>query len=98
MQKINYIARYWKKIESGDIEVSAKVRRTMEQLMEIVNGKNKKYHFDPLLANRPIWFIEDLCKQSKGAVGKDLKLELFQKAIIQAVYGIVDRRGKRKTQ
>ena len=66
--------------------------------MEIVNGKNKKYHFDPLLANRPIWFIEDLCKQSKGAVGKDLKLELFQKAIIQAVYGMVDRRGKRKTQ
>lgn len=98
MQKINYIARYWKKIESGDIEVSAKVRRTMEQLMEIVNGKNKKYHFDPLLANRPIWFIEDLCKQSKGAVGKDLKLELFQKAIIQAVYGIVDKHGKRKTQ
>lgn len=98
MQKINYIARYWKKIESGDIEVSAKVKRTMEQLMEIVNGKNKKYHFDPLLANRPIWFIEDLCKQSKGAVGKDLKLELFQKAIIQAVYGIVDKRGKRKTQ
>lgn len=66
--------------------------------MEIVNGKNKKYHFDPLLANRPIWFIEDLCKQSKGAVGKDLKLELFQKAIIQAVYGIVDKHGKRKTQ
>lgn len=66
--------------------------------MEIVNGKNKKYHFDPLLANRPIWFIEDLCKQSKGAVGKGLKLELFQKAIIQAVYGIVDKRGKRKTQ
>lgn len=98
MQKINYIARYWKKIESGDIEVSAKVRRTMEQLMEIVNGKNKKYHFDPLLANRPIWFIENLCKQSKGAVGKDLKLELFQKAIIQAVYGIVDKHGKRKTQ
>ena len=77
--------------------MSEKVKRTMMQLMDIVNGKNKKYHFDPLLANYPINFIEDLCKQSKGSLGKDLKLELFQKAIIQAIYGIVDKKGIRRT-
>ena len=97
MSKINYISRYWKKIESGEIEVSSKVYRTMKELIDIVDGKDKKYHFDPLLANRPIWFIEDLCKQSKGRVGRPIKLELFQKAIIQAVYGIVDKKGYRKT-
>lgn len=68
----------------------------MEMLIDIQNGKDKRYHFDPVLANRPIVFIETFCKQSKGAVGQDLKLELFQKAIIQAIYGIVDKNGIRR--
>lgn len=96
IKKYNYISRYWKKIQSGDIEVSAKVYKTMEQLIDLQNGKDKRYHFDPVLANRPIVFIENFCKQSKGSVGKDLKLELFQKVIIQAIYGFVDRNGYRK--
>lgn len=96
IKKYNYIAQYWKEIESGRIKVSAKVHKTMEMLIDIQNGKDKRYHFDPVLANRPIVFIETFCKQSKGAVGQDLKLELFQKAIIQAIYGIVDKNGIRR--
>ena len=97
IKKYNYIARYWKKIQSGEIEVCSKVRKTMEQLIEIQNGHDSKYHFDPVLANRPIVFIENFCKQSKGNVGAALKLELFQKVILQAIYGIVDRKtGLRK--
>ena len=99
IRKNNYILQYWKKIESGDIKVSRKVHQTMEQLIEIVNGKDKKYHFDPVLANRPILFIETFCKQSKGKhVGQPLKLELYEKVIIQALYGIVDKKGIRKYQ
>ena len=44
IKKYNYIARYWKKIQSGDIEVSAKVYKTMEMLIDIQNGKDKKYN------------------------------------------------------
>ena len=96
IKKYNYIARYWKKIQSGDIEVSSKVYKTMEMLIDLQNGKDKRYHFDPVLANRPIVFIGNFCKQSKGNIGHSLKLELFQKAIIQAIYGIVDSAGNRK--
>jgi phage terminase large subunit-like protein len=96
IKKYNYIARYWKKIQSGEIEVSEKVYKTMKMLTDIQEGKDKKYHFDPVLANRPIVFIENFCKQSKGHVGRDLKLELFQKAIVQATYGIVDKHGLRR--
>ena len=96
IKKYNYIARYWKKIQSGDIEVSAKVYKTMQMLIDIQNGKDSKYHFDAVLANRPIVFIESFCKQSKGRVGQDLKLELFQKAMIQAIYGVVDKNGIRR--
>jgi phage terminase large subunit-like protein len=42
------------------------------------------------VATRPIWFIENFCKHSKGRwIGKPVKLELFQKAKLQAVYGFI---------
>ena len=97
IKKYNYLMQYWKRIQSGDIKVSRKVFLVMQQLIDIVDGKDKRYHFDPVLANAPIVFIETFCKQSKGKhMGKDLKLELYEKAIIQAIYGIVDKRGIRK--
>jgi len=96
IKKYNYIAKYWKKIQSGDIVVSSKVYKTMEMLMDIIDGKDAKYHFDPMLANRPIVFIESFCRQYKGATGKPIKLELYQKARIQAIYGIVDKFGIRR--
>lgn len=96
IKKYNYIAKYWKKIESGEVLVSQKVYKTMRELIDIQEGKNPKYHFDATLANKPIFFIENFCKQSKGAIGKPIKLELFEKVIIQAIYGIVDKHGLRR--
>lgn len=96
IKKYNYIAQYWRKIQSGEIVVCEKIYQVMEMLIDIQDGKDKKYHFDPILANRPIVFIETFCKQSKGHTGKPLKLELFQKVIIQAIYGIADSKGRRK--
>ena len=98
IRKMNYISRYWKEIKSGKIVVSNKVYKTMEMLMDVVEGRDKKYHLDLVLANRPIYFIENFCKQSKGEMGKPIKLELFQKARIQAIYGIVDKQGIRRFQ
>ena len=93
----NYIQQYWKKIEAGNVEVSEKVYKTMAELIALQQGKNKKYHFDPILANRPITFIEKFCRQSKGKHARQpIKLELFEKAIIQAIYGFVDKNGNRK--
>lgn len=92
----NYIAEYWKRIESGDEVVSEKVYRTMVELIELQRGKNKDYHFDPILANRPIIFTEKFCKQSKGNTGQPIKLELFEKVIISAIFGFVDKHGLRK--
>ena len=96
VRKINYIARYWKAIQSGEVVVGEKVLKTMEMLMNIVEGNDPKYHFDSVLATEPIYFIEKYCKQSKGFTGQPIKLELFQKARIQAIYGIVDKQGLRR--
>lgn len=56
------------------------------------------YIFNEEKGNRPIFFIEKYCKHSKGKwAGQDVKLELWQKAFIQALFGFVDKEtGLRK--
>lgn len=50
------------------------------------------YIFDEKKGNKPIFFIEKFCKNSKGKwAGQPIKLELFEKAFIQALFGFVDR-------
>ena len=56
-----------------------------------------KYHFDIKKANRPIEFIEKFCKHSKGQwAGKPVILDLWQKAMIQSIFGFVDDNGIRR--
>ena len=50
------------------------------------------YIFDEEQGKRPIEFIEKFCKHSKGKwAGKPVKLELFQKAFVEALFGFVDK-------
>ena len=96
LDSTNYILKYWDEIEAQKIVVSEKIRKVFEQLASDTKKKDGRYHFDVKRANRPIYFLEHFCKQSKGAIGKPLKLELFQKACIQAIFGFVDKNGVRK--
>ena len=93
----NYILKYWRAIESGKIPVPRKVRTVYKELAKDCKSKTGKYHFDIDLASRPIFFVETFCKQSKGAIGQPIKLQLFQKAAIQAIFGFVDKDGLRRT-
>ena len=50
------------------------------------------YVFDEYRARLPIDFIEKFCKHSKGKwAGQPVKLELFQKAFIEGLFGFVDK-------
>lgn len=94
--RTNYILKYWRAIEKGKIIVPRKIRIVYERLARACKAKNGKYTFDVDRASRPIYFIETFCKQSKGAIGQPIKLDLFQKAGIQAAYGFVDKEGIRQ--
>jgi phage terminase large subunit-like protein len=95
--KSNFILEYWSKIESGHVVVSNKVRKVYEKLVNDINHPTGKWTFDLRSANRPIEFIETLCKHSKGEwMGKPIELELFQKAFISALFGFVDEQGIRR--
>lgn len=60
--------------------------------------ESKTFVFDIEKAQRPVRFIEKMCKHSKGKwAGKPVFLELWQKAHIEAIYGFVDEEtGLRK--
>lgn len=93
---MNYIQIYYNLIKSKKIVVSKKVKLQLEKLIYDINNPDK-YHFDLEKANRPIEFIEKFCKHSKGQwCGKSVVLELWQKAIVQSVFGFVDDKGFRR--
>lgn len=89
---MNYIKQYVTQIHAGKIVVGKKVQKVYEQLLNDLEHPKGKWVFDEELANRPIRFIESLCKHSKGEwMGKPVTLELFQKAYISALFGFVDK-------
>ena len=104
------IEEYYKWICDNPNKVCKKVKTIYKKLNEDISkekevsflnkGKEEKhiYIFDKTKATRPIEFIEHYLRQSKGKWnGKPLKLELFQKAMLEALFGFVDKEtGLRK--
>ena len=95
---MNHITEYSPKIESGEIKASRRIKAVYSRLAAAVTEKGGQYVFDENKAQRPIAFIERFCKHSKGEwAGKPVRLELFQKAYMEALFGFVDREtGYRK--
>lgn len=88
----NYIRIYWGKIQSSEIVACKRLRQQYQKLIDELDNPRDPWVFDLEKANQPIEFIERFCKHSKGKwIGKPVKLELFQKAKIQAVYGFVHK-------
>lgn len=83
----DYIREYYQAIRDGSITVGKWVLLLYEY---IVKGlENKTFYFAPKKANRAIKFIENYCHHSKGR-NDLLKLELWQKALVSIIFGIVD--------
>lgn len=88
---MNYIKEYVEQIDKGSIVVGNKVKKIYKRLLKESDDKSLPFYFDEEKGNRPIEFIETFCKQAEGEIGKPIKLELFQKAYIQALFGFVYR-------
>lgn len=94
---MNYIDDYLEAIRSGKCIVGKRVRRIYEKLSDDIHNPKDGFVFDERKALRPIDFIERFCRHSKGELaGTLIRLELFQKAFISALFGFVDSDGIRK--
>lgn len=93
---MNPIVEYNNAILSKKEIVSKKVAKIYQYLTDIVTEKIKSdYYYDEMRANHPIIFIEKFLKHSKGKwAGKPVKLELWQKALIAATFGIINKKTK----
>jgi len=88
----NYILEYWDKIQKGEIVACRRLKQQYQKLVDELNNPKGPWVFDIERANQPIEFIERFCKHSKSKwIGKPVKLELFQKAQLQAIYGFVHK-------
>lgn len=87
--------QYFGGILDGKIVACDKMKRMSEVLIERYLAPDE-FHFDYNIAKRHTNFIEKFCKQPSGNIGEPLKLELFQKARLQALFGFVDDNNLRQ--
>jgi phage terminase large subunit-like protein len=93
MAKKNYIEQYYDQIKKKKVNVGEWINKVFALL--ITGIKDGTYIFDEAKADKAVRFIETFIHHSKGRSDM-LKLELWQKAIVSAVFGIVREDGKRQ--
>lgn len=90
----NYILQYYQAIQDGSIVVGRWIKLLYEYLVEGLD--QKQFFFNEQKANDVIEFIETHCYHTEGPLAPNtIKLELWQKAFLSVVYGIVDKDDKR---
>lgn len=92
----NPIREYWQAIEDGREVVSRKVYKTYRHLIWQLDNPGE-YFYSHARANHVLEFFENYCHHSKGKYGGRLvELELWEKALLAALFGFVDIEGKRQ--
>ncbi len=91
----NWILTYYQQIQNGSVTVGTWIRKWYEI---IVHGlEEKRWTFDQKKANAAINFIERYCHHHEGPLAPGLmKLEIWQKAFLSVVFGIMDETGRRQ--
>ena len=95
MQSKNYILIYYQQIKDGSVTVGHWIEKWYEY---IVHGlEEKRFFFDQKKAARAIAFIQQYCRHHEGPLAPGLiTLEVWQKALLSVIFGIVDEGGLRQ--
>lgn len=90
----NYIYEYYQQIKDGSVVVGVWIKKLYEMIIKGL--ENKSFFYSHKKAQASILFIETFCHHHEGALapGK-IKLELWQKATLSLIFGIVDEEGVR---
>ena len=84
---LNYVFAYYQAIQNGSVTVGIWIRLFYEY---IIKGLQKQsFFFSQQKANAAILFVENFCHHSEGRSDL-LRLELWQKATLSVIFGIVD--------
>jgi phage terminase large subunit-like protein len=95
LAKDNYIFAYYQQIKAGKVCVGRWITLLYELL--ITGLEEKRFFFDQAKADAAIDWIEAHCFHTEGRLAPGpLKLELWQKAFLSAIFGIIDKDGERQ--
>ena len=91
----NYILEYYQAITDGTIIAGEYIRQWYGI---VVDGLHKKqWVYDAKKARKAIRFIESFCRHHEGSLAPQLiHLELWQKAFLSVIFGILDSDGNRQ--
>ena len=89
------IEEYNDVLQSGKIKACKKLKAVYQHLTKNINHPGK-YHFDQKTADRAVTFIERFCCIPKMRGTPRFKLELWQKALVEATFGFVDDQNLRQ--
>lgn len=89
----NYLLAYYQAIENGSIVVGKWIKLFYRYLIEGL--QKQSFFFDQKKADKAIRYIETFCHHSEGR-SDTIKLELWQKAFVSVVFGIMDGIGNRQ--
>lgn len=88
------ILEYYQQIQDGSVVVGKWVRELYSKIIRDL--ESKEYYYDAKKASRAIRFIESFCRHHEGTLAPGrLVLELWQKAFISCLFGLVDADGSR---
>ena len=88
----NHIQEYYHKMQTGEIITGKWIKLLYEKIT--AGLRDGVFYFDARKASRAIEFIENFCHHCEGR--NDLiTLELWQKAAVSVMFGIVDNEGLR---
>lgn len=98
-EEYNPVLLYWEEIKSGRETVSRKIYKTYQKLAHDIEDPDSEWFFSCRRSNHILEFAENFCRHSKGELGGQLvKLELWEKALLGAVFGFINADGVRKYQ
>lgn len=91
----NFIYAYYQGIKDGTYTVGGKIKKWYEYIIKGL--ENKSFFYDQKKANLAIVYIENFCRHHEGVLApQKIKLEVWQKAFVSVVFGIVNAEGVRQ--
>lgn len=91
----NYICQYYQSIKDGSVVAGKWINCFYKYVIDGL--QNKSFFYDAKKAEKAITFITSYCRHHEGALApQKINLELWQKAFLSVVFGIVDESGNRQ--
>jgi len=94
-KRLNYVKEYYSQITSGQIVVCEEIEAIYKRMTEEMDREDDDsfpFWFSEETGEHCITFIETFCRHYQGDhAGELVKLELFQKAFVQALFGWLEK-------